>query len=214
MKHLFVLILLLCSNLATAETFTTVDAYVAHITNGRPIGSISLQTYAGDKVFGAVQWSPSDGSPEADFPYLASVFILEKLKDNGFKEIARSKPSGGFSGSATQTFDGIEIQSDRRFSVRLHSFKPLGTITYRFALIDQAWRLSGRDEEFLDFYPENGDESVGDTRMVRSTNFLTGKRIEKNFRKNSLVSTKNDKAKFPQFPLIEFVFFDERHGAL
>jgi len=208
LKSFFVFILLMCSNWVAAETFPTVDAYVAHITNGQS-GNISVQRSSGDSIFGAVQWSPTDSTQEA---YFASVYILEKLKDNSFKEVIRSNPSGGFSGSATETIDGIETKTNHRFSVRLHSFKPLGTITYRFALIDEAWCLSGRDEEFLYFNPEDGDEAVGDSRVERSTNFLTGKIIEKNFRRDKLVSTKNIKAKFPKFPLSDFKLFDEKYG--
>ena len=210
MKYFIVLTLMLCSNWATAESFPTVDAYVAHITHGQP-GIIRVQAIAEDRVYGAVQWSPTDGATET---YLASVFVLEKLKDNNYREVVRSNPSGGFSGSATETLDGAETQSSGRFSVRLHSFKPLGTITYRFALINGAWCLSGRDEEFLDFNPEGGDEAVGDSRAERSTNFLTGLTIEKSFRRNKLVSTKNKKAKFPKFPIRDFKFFDENHGYL
>lgn len=211
MKRFFALLLLLYINCAAAETYATVEAYLVYATNGQSIGSKSVQSSAaGDKVFGAVQWN----APGADTSELACVFVLEKLKGGGFKEVVRSNPSGGFSGSAMQVFDGIEVQSNSRFSVRLHSFKPLGTITYRFALIDQSWHLSGRDEEFLHFYPENGDESVGDTREERSTNFLTGKIIEKRFQKNKLASTIYKKSKFPKFPLAEFQIFDERHGEL
>ena len=111
-----------------------------------------------------------------------------------------------------ETFDGIDIQSDRRFSVQLHNFKPLGSITYRFALIDQAWHLSGRDVSFC-YYDEEDEDACG-IQEERSTNFLTGKVIESKLRRNSLISTKTSKTRFPKFPLSEFAIFDERHGTL
>jgi hypothetical protein len=211
-KHFFALFILLFSNWATAETFTTVDAYLEHLTNGQPIVSSSFEFYRSGNVFGAVQWRIPENISDEMSPYLASVFILERLKDNNFKEVIRSIPSGGFSGGNLQVLDGVEIKSDSSFSVNLHNFVPLGVITYRFALIDQSWRFSGRDEHFC-FYDKEYVDGCG-IEEKRSINFLTGNAIEDKFRSDNLISTKNSKTKFPDFPLNKFKFFDEKYEPL
>jgi hypothetical protein len=211
LKNLLVF-LALCSNWAVAETFPSIDAYVAHVTNGQPIEIKVVQTSANGSVFGAVQWCPPDNAPDTALPCLASVFVLQNLKNDGFKEIVHSNPSSGFSGSAMETLDGVEIQSERRFSVRLHNFKPLGSTTYRFALIDQTWHLSGRDVSFC-YYDEDEGDACG-IQENRSTNFLTGKVIENKLRRNRAISSKTSKTKFPKFPLSKFMIFDEQHGPL
>lgn len=212
LKHIFFLLLLLYTNLAIAESFRTVEAYLAHITNGRPITSSSFESTVNGSVFGAVQWSLPENVPERESNYAASVFVLEKMKGGAFKEIVRSNPSSGFSEGRLQVFDGIEIQSNTKFIVRLHNFIPLGTIEYQFAKIGQSWELCSRHENL--FGHTEGDEAVGDTRMERSTNFITGKIIEKQFRRNKLVSTKRKDVKFPKFPLAKFKVFDEKHDHL
>jgi hypothetical protein len=166
MKFIFTLLLLLSPNWVFAENFASVDAYVSHITGGRPVLSSSIQAFGDKNVFGAAHWGQRDGTESTQ---MASVFVLEKLKDGAFKEIVRSKPSGGF---WTQAIDGVEVPADNKFSVILHSFSPLGGITYRFARIGKSWYFSGQDEAFAYYYPEKGDEAVGDTRVVRSTNFF------------------------------------------
>lgn len=93
MKFIFTLVLLFCTNWVFAENFASVDAYVSHMTGGRPILSSSIQDFADKNVFGAAHWGQRDGTESTQ---LASVFVLEKLKDGTFIEIARSKPSGGF----------------------------------------------------------------------------------------------------------------------
>lgn len=207
--------LLFCASPAFAESFATVQAYLAFLTKGQTITSSSIASFPNGGVVGAVQWSAPPGSvSQAGSPDLASVFILEKLPNNQYREIVHSIPSDGFPGSATQTISAVEVQSNSRFLVRLANFKPLGDVLYRFAQRGQSWYLSGRDEEFLYFDPEGGDKSVGETREERSTNFLTGQVTEKKYRKNKLVSQANRKTTFPKFPLPEFRFFDDRHGSL
>lgn len=207
--------LLFCASPAFAESFATVQAYLAFLTKGQAITSSSIASFPDGGVVGAVQWSAPPGSiSQTESPYLASIFILEKLPNNQYIEIVHSIPSDGFSGSATQTIAGVEVQSNSRFLVRLASFKPLGGVLYRFAQRGKFWYLSGRDEQFLYFDPAGGDESVGETREERSTNFLTGQVIEKKYRKNRLVSQANRNTTFPQFPFHEFRFFDDSHGSL
>lgn len=212
LKYLLFLLLLLFTNLATAESFKTVEAYLAHITSGRPITSSSIEHSLDGSVFGAVQWSLPENDQERDSNHAASIFVLKKMKSNGFKEIIRSRTSSGFSEGSLEVFDGVEIQSNTKFIVRLHSFIPVGTIEYQFSKIGQSWELYSRHEDLIGH--TEGDEAVGDTRIERSTNFITGKIIEKQFRRNKLVSTERKNVKFPKFPLTKFKIFDEKHGHL
>ncbi len=202
MKFIFTLLLVIYPSLVFAGYFASVDEYVSHITGGIPVLSGSVQVFADKNVFGAAHWGQRDG---AESTQAASVFVLEKLKNGTFKEIVRSKPSGGF---WTQAIDGIDSPANDRFSVNLHSFSPLGGTTYRFALIGKSWYFSGQDEAFLYYHPEKGDEAMGDTRVERSANFWTGIAIERQFEKNKLTSTKRTKKKVSKRPLSEFKFFD------
>jgi hypothetical protein len=208
-NQFFILFLLLFPLCAAAESFASVEAYLEYVANGRQIVSSKFESSDGGSVVGVVQWSAPEKASETQSPYLASVFVLERLKNNGYKEVVRSSPSGGFNGGNLEIFSEVDIKSKSRFAVNLHSFKPPGGITYRFALVDQSWHLSGRDEYFCGY--SDDDESVCETRVERSSNFLTGKVIEKNFRGDRLIRTNISETKFPRFSLIEFMVFDERY---
>lgn len=210
MNQYLMLLLLFFPFCAAAESFATVEEYLEHVSNGQPIVSSRFKSSVGGSVVGVVQWSAPEKTSETQSPYVASVFVLESLKNNGYKEVVRSNPSGGFNGGNLEIFSEVDIKSKSMFTVNLHSFSPLGGITFQFALIDQTWHLSGRDEYLCGH--SDGDESVCETRVERSTNFLTGKSIEKNFRGDRLTKTDISETNFPRFPLNEFIVFDERYG--
>jgi hypothetical protein len=211
MKFLFIQLLAIYSNFAIAQTFSSVEAYLTHVTNAQPVLSKEVALSDAKSVFGTVRWNLPEYDPIAEKSELASVFVLEKFKDNTFREVVRSTPFA-FSTNPRAVFDGVATESNSKFYVSLHRSSPLGTIKYRFAQLRQAWQLSGRED--VTCYHRDDDEAHCDTRVERSTNFLKGKIIEKYFRRNRLVSTKYSKRKFPKFPLAEFRVFDERHGDL
>jgi hypothetical protein len=211
LKLLFIQALVMCANIATAQTFGTIDAYLKNLTDGRQIISRQVSS-SDDKIFvGTVRWRLPEYFPAAETSEFGSIFVLEKFHGDDFREVVRSVRFA-FSLNSSAVFDGLEIQSSSKFFVNLFNARPFGTIKYRFAKLRRTWMLSGRDDMFC--YHNDDDEAQCDTRVERSTNFLTGKVSEKYFRRDMLVSTKYKKKKFPKFPLAEFTLFDPKHGDL
>ena len=211
MKLLFMQALVMCANFATAQTFSTIEGYLANLTTGQQIVGKEMKSFDHKIVFGTVRWRLPEYDPEAQSSELGSIFVLERLQGNDFREVVRSTRFA-FSPNSGVVFDGLEVQSSSKFFVNVFHTRPLGTIKYRFAKLRQTWMLSGRDDMFC--YHSDDDEAQCDTRVERSTNFLTGKVSEKQFRLTRLVSTRYEKSKFPKFPLTEFRLFDPKHGEL
>ncbi len=208
MKHLIALVLSIYSCWANgAETFPTIEAYLERAT-GKPNAALAWDAAShssppGKRVFGIVRGEQ-----------MATVVILDEQPGGEVREVASSKPFAFFDPKDRMKVESVEAQSDKRFSIQI-GFQnvcstPFTFDLYRFTRIGQSWYVSGLDSTRC-LWGDEG-EAGGDSRMERSSNFLTGKVIERKFRKNMLVSERSKKTPFPQFPLAEFVPFDERHG--
>jgi hypothetical protein len=192
---------------AANTVHASVAAYVRAAAGGREPDAPWLSTEEGSpalrRVFG-VALGLGEGRRQA------RVFVLERQAGGGLRELARSKLFDFFDASGRTDFEIIEAQSERRFSLQINARSACGVhvTIYRFAQLDAGdWVLSGMDTRT----PRCGRTGELETASTRSTNFLTGKRIDHAYRHDKPGKPSTRQLTFPPFPLAEFEPFDSRH---
>jgi hypothetical protein len=188
------------SSAIAGDLYPTVDAYVKASSPDDPFLHLSTEKLPKNqsKVFGVAY---------GDFPSnrQAFVFVLDRVSDKGFREIAKSRSFDFSDPSARTDFEIIKAQSDTRFSIQVNSRTACGVYVtiYRFAFVGESWVVSGLDTT-EQACGNNGIEISAE----RSTNFLTGKRITHAYRNGKLFSTTSKRIAIQKFPLTYFDSFD------
>lgn len=136
------------------------------------------------------------------------VFVLNK-QGRGFRLLARSEffefPDGG----GRTAVEIVEMQGPDRFSLQINARSACGVYlhTYRFALTQNEWRVTGLDttEPVCD---QSGKIEIGATE---SRNFLTGQHRSRSYRQNKVTHELAHFHTYPVFKLNDFVPLDQRY---
>lgn len=209
MNKIIAFILAFCVALTcAAQTYSSFEKYAEDVYR-QPITDLNVDaaehsSNSAKFVFGILGQKQRPATGEQT----AVVFIVEELSDGKVREVTKSKPFRFSYECCRLNIEAIEAQSDRRFSIQINHSGACtsGFEIYRFAKIENSWRVSGRDST------QNLCDDDDKSSLEWSANFLTGRTIEKRFRGNKLVSDKTVKKSFPAFPLAEFAMFDSRYG--
>ena len=199
---------------ASAQIFPTVSSYVEHLSGKHQIletKTATVNTSAGKRIFGIACWKLNAVNSEQGDTVQASVFVLENI-GAGIQELSHSHPFN-FNAIIRRPLElAIETSSKDRFSVTVVlQSSGIGSIEHRFVERQNTWYLAGLESSRTSQYLEKDDETIGDTRIVQSTNFLTGRTITKTFSANKLASIERTTKTFPKLPLERFEIFDPRH---